>query len=478
MSRPWKRASGWPRVAKSGRKSYSLGFYDHEGAERTRSFASTKQARQWTENYLTAERRGPDSLLRFLLDLDAKEANQLDARTIGEVVELYFALDADPTLEGGLAPSTFESYRCAANCHILGKPLHNAKGQPLPPAPYAVALASQPAVLFNEPQTPRQWREEMTRASLSQLRRGRVWRVLSAVLSWAAASYLVPEIQTNGCILANERTINRRRSTQRGGTGRFAAGRRRGSQTPSWALSPQAVEAVREQMLQRIEDRDPILAQRDAMAVSLQYGLGSRNQEVWGMRWMSIGHDFAEVVEVLSSGALDEWGKTQHSTQRRTALPSILLEDLRDWREALRRWGHPARDVDFILPGDLAGARWGVRDAPTGACHFSGNQAQKWGPKFFNPAVQKVAERPQFANILGATPYALRRGGISLRLRAEDAQTVAKECGTSLQMLDAHYAFAIDDLRRFGPRPAEVEWRGARDAQRPASRGSQLRLAA
>jgi hypothetical protein len=80
-------------------------------------------------------------------------------------------------------------------------------------------------------------------------------------------------------------------------------------------------------------------------------------------------------------------------------------------------------------------------------------------------AVAQVAEMPEFADILGATPYALRRGGISLRLRAEDPQTVAKECGTSLKMLSAHYAFAIDDLRRFEPRPVDVEWRAARAAQ-------------
>jgi hypothetical protein len=72
---------------------------------------------------------------------------------------------------------------------------------------------------------------------------------------------------------------------------------------------------------------------------------------------------------------------------------------------------------------------------------------------------------PEFADILGTTPYALRRGGISLRLRAEDPQTVAKECGTSLKMLSAHYAFAIDDLRRFGPRSVDVEWRAARAAR-------------
>lgn len=45
------------------------------------------------------------------------------------------------------------------------------------------------------------------------------------------------------------------------------------------------------------------------------------------------------------------------------------------------------------------------------------------------PAVQKAALQPELFAILGATPYSLRRGGISLRLRSEDPQTVASECG-------------------------------------------------
>jgi hypothetical protein len=461
MARPWRKGSAWPYVAKSGRKSYSVGFYDHEKVERTRAFPSVRHAGAWMDDYITAERRGKDSLRRFLLDLDAKEANQVEERTIGEVVELYFALDADSDLEGGLAPATFDHYRCAANCHILGRPLHNHKREELSPAPYALAVVGQPAVRFNEPDTPRAWREQMIRACVPLPTRLKAWRVLSSALSWAAGSPHVPEIHTNGCILANERTVNRRRSARRGGSGRTATGRRHSSQIPSWALSPQAVEAIREEMLSRVNDRDPVLAQRDATVVSLQYGLALRNQEVWGMRWMSIGPAFAEVLEVLSWGQLNEWGKTEHSTGRRCAEPSTLLCDLEDWRAVLRRWGHPARDFDFIFPGDLGGARHGVRDR-RGACHFSGSQARKWGPKFFRPAVSAVAEKPEFQGILGATPYALRRGGISLRLRAEDAQTVAKECGTSLQMLDAHYAFAIDDLRRFGPRSVDVEWRAAR----------------
>jgi hypothetical protein len=95
------------------------------------------------------------------------------------------------------------------------------------------------------------------------------------------------------------------------------------------------------------------------------------------------------------------------------------------------------------------------------------------GQRFFTPAVKKAAEQPEMFAILGATPYSLRRGGISLRLRAEDPQTVASECGTSLRMLTDHYAYAIEDLRRNGPRPADTEWRAARaeqtQCQAPAS---------
>jgi hypothetical protein len=179
--------------------------------------------------------------------------------------------------------------------------------------------------------------------------------------------------------------------------------------------------------------------------------------------WLEDG--FAWVLEVLSCGALNQWGKTEHSTHRRTVIPGILHEDLAGWRGALRRAGHPARECDFIIPGDLADPRYGIREARTDACHLSASQAKAWGVKSFAPAVAKIAERPEFFGVHGATPYALRRGGISLRLRAEDPQTVASDCGTSLKMLSDHYAYAIEDLRRQGPRPVDVEWRAARTAQ-------------
>lgn len=218
-------------------------------------------------------------------------------------------------------------------------------------------------------------------------------------------------------------------------------------------------------MLAREQGRKAVLARRDAMIVSLQYGLCARNQEVWGMRWSSLKDGFAWVLEVLSNGRLDEWGKTAHATQRGTVIPPLLQEDLAQWRHALQDLGHPVGALDFIIPDYLAGPKHGKRDPRTGACHFSENQARAWGERFFTPAVEKAAEQPELFAILGATPYSLRRGGISLRLRAEDPQTVASECGTSLRTLSTHYAYAIEDLRRNGPRPADTEWRAARAEQ-------------
>jgi integrase len=471
MARPWRKR--WPYICKSGRRSYVVGFYDHERRERCRTFPSARHARAWMDDYITAERRGRSSLRRFLLDLDAKEANELEARTIGQVLELYLKVNAHPSNPGGLAPSTYERYESLVGLHMLDRPRRRGSGRPVKPRAYAVALCSVPAVRCNQPRAPVAWREQMLREGVPKGTRKQAWRVLSAALGWAASSNLVPEIHTNGCSFAPEPRGNIRRSMRSGGTGYEPGPRRHGPLVPAWALSPQAVEAIRAQILERAERHRGILARRDAMVVSLQYGLCARNQEVWGLRWSSLQSGFAWVLEVLSNGRLDEWGKTAHSTQRRTSIPPTLQEDLAEWRQALKATGRPVQAHDFIIPGDLAGAEHGVHDPRTGASHFSENQARAWGQRFFTPAVAKVAEQPEFFAILGASPYSLRRGGISLRLRAEDPQTVASECGTSLRMLSDHYAYVIEDLRRNGPRPADAEWRSARaeQAQRHAPVG-------
>jgi hypothetical protein len=70
--------------------------------ESTKSFPSARHAREWMRDYITAERRERDSLRRFLLDLDAKEANEAEGRTIAEIVELFLATDAHPRNQEGL----------------------------------------------------------------------------------------------------------------------------------------------------------------------------------------------------------------------------------------------------------------------------------------------------------------------------------------------------------------------------------------
>jgi hypothetical protein len=77
-----------------------------------------------------------------------------------------------------------------------------------------------------------------------------------------------------------------------------------------------------------------------------------------------------------------------------------------------------------------------------------------------NPALAEG--NPALASVVSATPYSLRRGGISARLRDEDAQSVAAQCGTSLEMLSQHYSYEIDDIEHVGPQSLDQQWRTAR----------------
>jgi len=476
MARPWKKR--WPYISKSGRKTYWLGFRDHDGVERTKSFASTKAAKEWADLYVSSERRGIETLRRFLLDLDAKDANcSTDDMTIGEVVQLYFAFNA-PDTPDGLSTSTFHTYRYSAKRHLLGHPGVD-RGREVPPAPYAVRFAAEPAAKFNEPAAPRAWREGMKHAGVGSSARVHAWRVLSAVLSWAAGSDQVPSIESNGCLFANEKIGNRRKST-RSANGR-ASVRRQGDEVQSWALSPKSVELLRLEMMRGVaHPTSPILSLRDATIVSLQFGLALRNQEVYGLRWSSFMVDQrVRIADVLSWDAIDELGKTEKATGRIADVPELLSADLADWRTLLTREGFPVGGAEFVISGNLAGAHYGAIDERTGACHMSKNQAQKWRPRCMKPALSAAAGRnPAWALIADATPYSLRRGGISARLRGESAQSVADQCGTSLEMLSRHYSYEIDGFGRGRPETLDEQWQRARASVPQQPRDDDLHLVA
>jgi hypothetical protein len=174
----------------------------------------------------------------------------------------------------------------------------------------------------------------------------------------------VPEIHTNGCKLAREPVISRRRSARTGGTGYTPATRTR--PLPSWALSPQAVEAIRVHILSRAGQREAILAHRDATVVSLQYGLASRNQELWGLRWSSLDGEFAWITEVLARDEADE----AESLLRRVAdNPSCPVASA--WADLGRA------EVDRLRGDAHAGDRFAelARLAAQRGAHWLGTQA-------------------------------------------------------------------------------------------------------
>lgn len=309
--------------------------------------------------------------------------------------------------------------------------------------PGGYAIGHVPAVDFATADVLKRWVRAMRKAGVSPSVEAKAWKVLSSALSWAVEDDSWP-LSINGC-LTMQRRRGMRRASRRSGTGatrQVSPGKRR-DDLASWALSPLAVERIRLVLLERLEQRSPLLALRDATAVSIQYGLGMRNQEIWALRLGDVARRRARVREVLSYGALDA-GKTEGATgpSRRPPIDVLLEDDLSAWKSALAAHGYPTAADDFLLRGDLGG-----HGAPDG--HMTGNQAHKWPGKYFAPAVRKVAEQwpAEHGDIVGATPYSLRRGMISLRIRAgEDRQTVAKQCGTSVEMLERSYSFAIQDL--------------------------------
>ena len=481
MREPWKKHGGWPYEGRRG-KTWQIGYRDHEGRVRSKSFKTRAAAEGWSREYTDAERR--NRLREFLLGSDAAEVLP-DATPVGELILDWLASDAHPDSVGGLARSTWDSYRSLASRHIIGNPIerHMKKTGEIIEVEPAIkplgqkggyAIGHLPAVDFATADILKRWVQAMRKAGVGPSVEARAWKVLSSALSWAVEDDSWP-LSTNGC-LTMQRRRGMRRASRRAGTGATRQplpGKRR-DDLASWALSPLAVERIRIVMLQRIENRSAILTVRDATAVSVQYGLGMRNQEIWALTIGDVAGHRAAVREVLSYGALDA-GKTERATgpSRRPPIDTLLTDDLAAWRTALAAHGYPTAAEDFLLRGDLAG-----HGAPDG--HMTGNQAHKWPGKYFTPAVRKVAEEwpDEHGDIIGATPYSLRRGMISLRIRAgEDRQTIAKHCGTSVEMLERSYSFAIEDLEDEGPQPAEEERLRARQIALGAGSRHRLRVA-
>lgn len=367
MKRPWNKT---PRRTAAGKTRHIIGFRDHAGVERSRSFTTEKARDRWVARYEEAERQ---NRLRDYLEGVDPSPHEL---TIERLLVSWFAEDADPTLPGGLAESTFASFRSTASRHILGI-IRDDHGRPVARAPYAIG--ETPAKEFEHPGPIRRWLDGMRAAGVGEAAEKRAWSVLSSALSWAVERDDIP-LEVNGCKLLDRRRTRRRSSRRSRGTGTTAG--RKQDDLAAWALSPMAVELIRVHMLAR-PSHSALVSLRNATYVSAQYQLACRNQEAWPLRWGAVHDDHIEIDEVLSYKQLDE-GKTVGS-HRDAPLPRLLAADLRAWRNALKHAGHPTGPKDFIFPGALIGAMHGHALG-----HMTGNQAKKWGGKYLSPAAKAV----------------------------------------------------------------------------------------
>ncbi|MBV9336750.1 MAG: hypothetical protein JO243_12765 [Solirubrobacterales bacterium] len=119
MRAPWKKHGGWPYEGRLG-KTWQLGYRDHDSRVRSKSFRTKTAAESWAREYADAERNS--RLRAFLLGSDDPEV-LLDATPVAELMLDWLASDAHPDSAGGLARSTWDSYRSLASRHIIGNPI-------------------------------------------------------------------------------------------------------------------------------------------------------------------------------------------------------------------------------------------------------------------------------------------------------------------------------------------------------------------
>jgi hypothetical protein len=273
MREPWKKHGGWPYEGRRG-KTWQLGYRDHDGRVRSRSFKSKTAAGAWAKEYVESERR--NRLREFLLGSDAPEV-QPDAAPVAELIAGWLATDAHPDSPGGLASSSWDSYRSLASRHIIGNPIERLlrkTGEIIVVEPAikplgqrgGYAIGHLPVVAFETADTLKLWLRAMRKNGVSPSTEAKAWKVLSSALSWAVEDDAWP-LSTNGC-LTMQRRRGMRRASRRAGTGstRQAPPGKRRDDLPSWALSPLAVERIRLVMLERFEQRSP------AARASRRYG--------------------------------------------------------------------------------------------------------------------------------------------------------------------------------------------------------------
>ncbi len=393
-----------PYETNHGRR-WRIGYRDEHGVERTRGgFLRQSHASAW---YRRLEQACSEGRLRQFLDEDAGVVADRP-ETLHDFMLDWFRLDAAPEL----ATATAMTY-----LHVYNKHLRPLAGH-------------RPLEDFELPGPVTEVLGQMAAAGIGQATRDNARKVLSSAFGWGVE---MGRMRANG---ARSVRRNRRRSRRLSAAETRVVGHYEGTaRRKAWAISPESFAALHRAALdRRTPGRPQWMPARDAVAMSMLYGLGLRPQELFAATFRQVSRGRFRVAQVLTKGrgavgssrpvgVIIAAAKTADGVRTMTMRP-WLYEELQEWRACLVGVGLPVGDDDFIVPGA----------APDG--HYTLDQQHNF-IRDVKACGRVAAERDkEFSFLEKATPYSLRRGHISLRVLAgEDIKRIADECGTSTAMI-------------------------------------------
>jgi hypothetical protein len=405
--------------------------------ERTRGgFLRQGHASEW---YRRLEQARSQGRLKQFLDEDAGIAVE-PLETLHEFMIDWFRLDAAPEL----ATATAMTYLHVYNKHLRPQAGHRPLEEFELPGPVTEVLS------------------QMAASGVGQATRDNARKVLSSAFGWGVE---MGRMRANGArsVRRNRRRSRRLTAAETGPSGHRELTTRR----KAWALSPEAFAGLHEGALdRRTPGRPTWMPHRDAIAMSMLYGLGLRPQELFGATFRQASRSSFRVAQVLTKATsapgsakpiarILAAAKTADGV-RSMAMRAWLYDDLIEWRGRLRSLDLPAGDDDFIVPGAAADGHYTLEQQ-----HNFIRDVKLCG--------RVAADRdPALAFLTRATPYSLRRGHISLRVLArEDLRRIADDCGTSTAMIHRHYLHELD-MRHDTPKRFSFD--GAVEAARRALR--------
>jgi hypothetical protein len=301
--------------------------------------------------------------------------------------------------------------------------------------------------LIDDPQLLIDWRRKLARDK-SQSALEHAQRVLSSMLSAAAEEGVIPH---NPLLLLAQQG-------RRGRARRIAPAEPKPEplaiDLAGWFL---VVAYLRRPTRPPIDGKKPrkrrysLDRERDALIVAVGFMAGMRlPSEALGLTRGDVRPGRLHMEGRSSAGEYTPGSKT--GPRRDLPLRPELAQEFDRVEDAYLSAGQPLTADDFWISSRKDGGLW------------SEHQAHNWREREFRPVVRQIAtDFPQFADLRRATPYDARDTFISCCLQAGiSLATIAKWCGTSIQMISETYGRTIHRYEGASPVSLDEQFRTAK----------------